>query len=73
MMDGLDSSAWDPEGASPCWREKLGVSLFAEDEQLGYCVLRVRMLPWRRALPSVRRWRWGELDALGRAGRNWAA
>ena len=47
---GPDGSALDPEGASPGWREKLGVSLFRargeEGERPGYCVLQAHTLPW---------------------------
>lgn len=34
VTDGRDSSAWDQEGASPCWKEKLGISLFPEERRL---------------------------------------
>lgn len=73
VASGLGSSALAREGASPSWRDKLGVSLFPERgeevEPPGYCVLRERCL--RDILSSAPRWWWENVAPVGRAGGNW--
>lgn len=64
--EGLDGSSLKQAGASPEWREKLGVSLFPnrgeQAENLMYCVHSAHATSSQDPL--------GEQGASGRAGRN---
>lgn len=69
VTDGLDSSALDQEGASPAWREKLGVSLFPERGEEVLCAQSAHAVFATFSPRGTRRGK--NVHAVGRAGRNW--
>lgn len=73
--DGLDSSALGREGASPGWREKLGVSLFPErrGRLSGQGIVCLECTCCFEIFSPLKTAVVGELDAVGRAGSNWVA